>query len=146
MKKLNLNHLSNCLSPPKDQSLPAKTRMPSTEEASLPENHKQAPMATGHLRIAINETEHGLDSSYLVTPISGAFSFVERVGFLLLPLPLSRIRRLLLVRVVGFEEAWVVRRRGNPKSGVWLVEDTNRVNENGVGVFESVNAGFRERR
>ena len=98
-----------------------------------------------HRRIAINETGNRLGSSYLVTPISGSFSFVKSVGLLLFPLSLSRIRRLLLRRVAGFEETWVVGRRGNPKSGVGLVEDTNRVDENTVGVFESVNAGFQER-
>ena len=84
---------------------------------------------------------------YLVSLIGDFFAFIESVRLLLLPLSLSRIGWNLgfFTRRFGIEETRVVRRRRNPKPGVWAVQCSNRVDENRVRVFEPVDTGIKER-
>lgn len=48
--------------------------------------------------------------------------------------------------VSGFKEARVVRRGANFETTVGAVEDANRVHENGVRIFETVDARLQKRR
>lgn len=83
---------------------------------------------------------------YLVALISDLFSVVESLRFSLLPLSLSGIwRNARLWWRLGFECATVVRGRRNPKPGVGAVEHANRVDENGVRIFEPANPGVQKR-
>lgn len=87
---------------------------------------------------------------YLVSLIGDFFAFIESVRLLLLlllTLSLSRIGWNLgfFTRGFGIEETRVVRRRRNPKPGVWAVQCSNRVDENRVRVFEPVDTGIKER-